>query len=130
MLFCEACRREKNYPKHNGHPYIGITNGTCEICHGRNVVCHDVPERKLHLQERTSTDRLLDQIINDAWKQKAEDLQIAYVDSGRRNEDATAMLKEIKVFEGKEVDWETTYQLRRIAQSEYHRREEMKRDRR
>jgi len=134
MLYCENCRIQKNWPRSAGYPFIGVvSNSRCEQCGARGD-CNDVPALKLVPEsDRTTEQRLLAQAMNNAYREKAEELVVTNVSgtrAGHLNHEKTEQLRKILVKVGTAVDWQATYDLRLRAQEGYQKDEQTKRDRR
>lgn len=131
MIFCEDCRIKKNWPRHAGFPYAGITFGKCEVC-GKAKDCNDVPAVKL-IKQKTSEERLVNKIMEDGYRQKAEGLVVVNVsgaEAGKLNHRMTDLLRKIFIWNNGDVDWQATYQVRLAAQQGYQTDEENQRNRR
>jgi|SRR5579863_2709473 len=130
MYYCEDCRIKKHWPRSAGFPYTGIeANVNCEVCkkHGD---CHDVPALMLVPNDRKTTEeKLVEKIMNQRYREKAEALIIANSD-GTLDHLLNAKLKEIVVKVNGEVNWYATYQTRLKAQQSIQKFKEINRDRR
>jgi hypothetical protein len=125
MKFCEDCRINQNWPRAVGFPYTGVAFGNCELC-SKRADLHDVPGSKLVPDtQKTTEEKLVDKIMNEGYKDKAESLVITY-SSGQLNHRDTEMLRQIIVKKNDKIDWHATYNLRLVAVEGFRRREEFK----
>jgi hypothetical protein len=128
MLFCEDCRLKKNWPRAASYPYAGAKeNSKCEVC-GKSKDCHDVPGSKLTpVSERNFSERILDQVMEQGYEDRANNLIVTYVD-GKTDYKKTEILKKMFVRINGKIDWLETYRLRKTAQEQIQKSEQMKRD--
>ena|ERR1700676_432206 len=126
MFYCESCRVKNKWPRPLTYPYHSVVTGRCEICH-KYKENYDVPSLFLKSeQERSKEELLLDKIIQNEYKLKAEGLVITFVKgpkAGSVNHFRTEELKMLTVKVKDEIDWYATYQLRCKAQEGYRRTE-------
>ena len=130
MLFCEDCRLKKNWNRAASYPYAGVKeNATCEVC-GKKSTCHDVPGSKLTpVSERNLSERILDRVMEQGYEDRANNLIVTYAD-GKTNYEKTETLKKMFVRINGKIDWMETYRLRKTAQEQIQKFEQLKRDRR
>lgn len=134
MIFCDDCRIKKKWSRSPGFPHIGISaNSMCEVCR-KLTDCHDVPAIVLIPEsEKTVEQKLVYKIMQQGYREKAESLMVTYVsgpEAGKLNHEKTKLVQMISIAVNGEIDWYSTYQLRKVAQQGYQIHEESKRNRR